>query len=206
MTTEPHVPVPQQGAGVYPPAWETPPVSAGYGPPPAWAPAASGPPVPEEPPAPPPGPGVYPPFPAPPVEGKGKRIGLSIGIAAGVVLLVCGGGLAAIIGVAVSSQGSYQEKAHAAVSGYLNALRDGRYDAAYGMLCDETQQGESPAAFRSKVTAEPAIRSYTMGKFDLVSWSVPVDAVYDNGDSAKLEAYLGVDSGTGAFEVCELGE
>lgn len=196
--------MPQQGAGYpsYPqPAFAPPPDH-----PPSPVPVPEAFPAPEEPPAPPPGPGVYPPFPAPPVEGKGKRIGLSIGIAAGVVLLVCGGGLAAIIGVAVSSQGSYQEKAHAAVSGYLNALRDGRYDAAYGMLCDETQQGESPAAFRSKVTAEPAIRTYTMGKFDLVSWSVPVDAVYDNGDSARLEAYLGVDSGTGAFEVCELGE
>jgi hypothetical protein len=157
-------------------------------------------------PAPPQGPGVFPPFPAPPVEGKGKRIGWAIGITAGVVVLVCGGGLAALIGVGVSMQGSYQEKAHAAVSGYLNALRDRKYDEAYGLLCDDTQQNESAAEFRTRVSGEPVIQTYDMGKFDLVTGSVPVDAVYDNGSSAELKAYLGVDSDTGAFEVCELGE
>jgi hypothetical protein len=157
-------------------------------------------------PAPPQGPGVYPPFPAPPVEGKGRRIGLGIGIAIGVVVLVCGGGTAALIGVGVSTKGSYQEKAHAAVGGYLNALRDGKYTEAYNLLCDETQQHESPSAFRTRVTSEPTIETYTLGDLDLVTGAVPVDAVYDNGDSAALEAYLGVDSNTGAFEVCELGE
>lgn len=157
-------------------------------------------------PAPPQGPGVYPPFPAPPVEGKGKRIGLGIGIAIGVVVLVCGGGTAALIGVGVSMSGSYQEKAHAAVGGYLNALRDRRYDDAYDYLCDDTQRDESPAEFRSRVTSEPTITTYTMGRFDLVDGSVPVDATYDDGSSAQLEAYLGVDSDTGAFEVCSLGE
>ena len=157
-------------------------------------------------PAPPPGPGVFPPFPAPPVEGKGKRIGLGIGVAIGVVVLVCGGGLAALIGIGVSAAGSYQEKAHAAVGGYLNALRDRRYDDAYAFLCDETQRDESLAQFRSRVTSEPVITSYSMGDFDVLTGSLPVNAVYDDGNRAQLEAYLGVDSGTGAFEVCSLGE
>jgi hypothetical protein len=157
-------------------------------------------------PAPPQGPGVQPPFPAPPVEGRGKRIGLSIGIAVGVVVLVCGGGLGAMIGVLASSQSSAQEHANAAVSGYLNALRDGKYDKAYDLLCDKAREDESPAEFRRRVAAEPVVRSYTMGKFDVLTFSMPVEATYDNGSSAQLEAYLGSDRTTGAFEVCEIGE
>jgi hypothetical protein len=157
-------------------------------------------------PAPPQGPGVYPPFPAPPVEGKGKRIGWSIGISVGVVLLVCGLGAAALIGVGLASQGSYQERAHVAVSSYLNALRAGKYDQAYNLLCDDAQESESPAAFRARVAREPVIESYQMGDLDLLTGAVPVDATYDDGSSAQLEAYLGVDSKTGTFEVCEIGE
>ena len=157
-------------------------------------------------PAPPQGPGVQPPFPAPPVEGRGRRVGLSIGVALGVVVLVCGGGLAAMIGILASSQSSAQEHANLAVSGYLDALRDGKYDKAYDLLCDETQQNESQAEFRRRVSGEPVVRTYTMGKFDMLTFSMPVDATYDNGTSVQLEAYLGSDRTTGAFQVCELGE
>src|SRR3954454_24356360 len=108
-------------------------------------------------PAPPQGPGVQPPFPAPPVEGRGRRVGMSIGIAIGVVVLVCGGGLAAVIGILVSTQGAAQERAQAAVSDYLNALRDGKYDKAYDLLCDDAQQAESETAFQRRVTDEPVV-------------------------------------------------
>src|SRR5690242_11629930 len=100
-------------------------------------------------PAPPQGPGVYPPFPAPPVEGKGKRIGLGLGVGAGVLVLVCGGGLAALIGVGISASGSLQERAHVAVSQYLDALHDQKYDKAYQLLCDEARDDESLSEFRS---------------------------------------------------------
>jgi hypothetical protein len=157
-------------------------------------------------PAPPQGPGVQPPFPAPPVEGRGKRVGLSIGIAVGVVVLVCGGGLTAMIGLLASSQSSAQEHADAAVSGYLNALRDGKYDKAYDLLCDEAQQDETRAEFQQRASDEPVVRTYTMGKFDMLSFTMPVAATYDNGTRAQLQAYLGSDRTTGAFEVCEIGE
>src|SRR3954451_4749074 len=142
-------------------------------------------------PAPPQGPGVQPPFPAPPVEGRGRRVGMSVGIAIGVVVLVCGGGLAAVIGILASTQGASQERAQAAVSGYLNALRDGKYDKAYDLLCADAQQAESEAASQRRVTDEPVIQSYTMGKFDIVSWTMPVEATYDDGSDAQLEARLG---------------
>jgi hypothetical protein len=157
-------------------------------------------------PAPPQGPGVQPPFPAPPVEGRGKRIGLGLGVGAVVVLLVCGGGTAAAIGLGLSMSGALEERAEATVRGYLDALRDERYDRAYGLLCDQAQAQETPVEFRRRVTAADPIASYTLGKLDLVSLSVPVAATYADGDLANLEARLGQDTDTGEFEVCELAE
>ena len=157
-------------------------------------------------PAPPPGPGVYPPFPAPPVEGKGRRIGLGLGVGAGVLVLVCGGGVAALIGVGVSASGSLQERAHAAVSQYLDALRDDKYDKAYRLLCDEAQDDETLGEFRTRVSAMDPIERYDLGRFNLVTLSVPVQATYEDGSTGQLEAYLGQDRDTGEFEVCDLGE
>jgi len=157
-------------------------------------------------PAPPQGPGVQPPFPAPPVEGRGRRIGLGLGIGALVVVLVCGGGVAALIGLGTSMQGALQERADAAVRGYLNAVRDGRYDAAYGKLCDQAQRRETRAEFRSRVAAEQPISSYELGRLNMVNASVPVSVSYADGRTAQLDAYLGQDQDTGEFEVCELAE
>jgi hypothetical protein len=157
-------------------------------------------------PAPPQGPGVYPPFPAPPVEGKGKRIGWGLGIAAGVLVLICGGGSAALAGIVISTSGSLQERAEAAVGDYLDAIEAKRYDDAYDRLCDDAQQDESPAEFQARVAGEQAITRYTFGDFNLVTMALPVDVTYSGGQSSELEAYLGQDTGTGEFEVCRLGE
>src|SRR6266536_1654405 len=148
-------------------------------------------------PAPPQGPGVQPPFPAPPVEGRGKRVGLSIGIALGVVVRLV------IFPVAQRVQISADRRVRVLLGGTLNALRDGKYDKAYDLLCDDARQNESPAEFRRRVAGEPVVKTYTMGKFDVLTFSMPVHATYDNGSSAQLEAYLGSDRTTGAFEVCE---
>jgi hypothetical protein len=157
-------------------------------------------------PAPPQGPGVHPPFPAPPVEGRGKRVGWTIGISIGVVLVVCGLGSAALIGALVASQGSSQEHAHAVVSSYLNALRAGKYDDAYNLLCDDAQQSESPGEFRARERTEPVIERYSLGDLDLINAAVPVHATYDDGGTAELEAYLAVDRKTRDYEVCSIGE
>ena len=157
-------------------------------------------------PAPPQGPGVQPPFPAPPVEGKGKRIGLALGIAGGVLVLVCGGGTAALIGLSASMTGALTEQTHAAVSHYLDAVRDKDYDKAYGQLCDWAQEQETRAEFRARVSAEKPITGYTLGETNMVTGSVPVDVTYADGGSADLVAELDQDTSTGAFEVCELSE
>jgi len=157
-------------------------------------------------PAPPQGPGVYPPFPAPPVEGKGKRIGWALGIGAGVVLLVCGGGVAAVIGLGTSMSGALKEQARVVVADYLDAVRDRQYDQAYQMLCEQAQEDETAAEFRGRVAELDPIASYRLGDLDLINMTVPVDATYTDGETAQLEAYLGQDLDTGAFEVCEVGE
>jgi len=113
-------------------------------------------------PAPPQGPGVQPPFPAPPVEGRGKRTGWAVGISIGVVVLFCGIGATAVIGIGATANGAYQERARAAVSSYLNALRDKKYDEAYNLLCDDAQTDESPAEFRARVLQPKAQVSRTV--------------------------------------------
>ncbi|WP_127504979.1 hypothetical protein [Actinoplanes solisilvae] len=163
-------------------------------------------------PAPPPGPGVQPPFPAPPVEGRGKRLGWSLGIGAGVLALICGGGLAALIGLGTSIQGAIDEQAHAAVDGYLSALKAERYDDAYDQLCQQARDEQTISEFRTRAETTEPIVSWTLG--DLVTrgnavqvdYVLPVAATYRDGDVRNIEATLGQNTKTGQFEVCELGE
>ena len=157
-------------------------------------------------PPPPPGPGVQPPFPAPPIEGRGRRIGWGLGIGAGVLLLICGGGLALVIGLGTAAQQAYAERADKTVSSYLDALHAQRYDQAYALLCQQAKDDETPAVFRSRVEAMEPIAHYQLGKLDIINQTLPVSATYENGDTAQLEAYLGINQDTGAYEVCNLGE
>jgi hypothetical protein len=157
-------------------------------------------------PGPPPGPGVQPPFPAPPVEGRGRRVGLGLGIAAGVLVLICGGGGAALVGLGASMSGALGERAEVAVRGYLDAIKAQQYDRAYGLLCERAQDEETAAEFRTRVAAMPPLKSYTLGKFEIVQVVVPVEAVYADDTTAELDAYLGQDQDTGQFQVCELAE
>ncbi len=157
-------------------------------------------------PAPPQGPGVQPPFPAPPVEGKGKRIGWGLGIGAGVLVLICGGGLAALIGLGSSVTGAIDEQAHAAVDGYLEALKAGRYDDAYDDLCQDAKAGETASEFRTRVEAENKIADWDLGTFNTVTFVVPVEATYESGQTGELQATLDQNTTTGQFEVCRLGE
>ena len=158
------------------------------------------------PPPPPPGPGVHPPFPAPPVEGRGKRIGTGLGIAAGVVLLVCGVGTVAGVGFLTSATSAVGEQAEVTVSRFLDELRERDFDGAYQQLCQATRDEESQADFAARMAGSEPIRSYRVGEFDLVRGSVPVDLTYADGDLARVEAELRQSRTTGKFEVCDLRE
>lgn len=157
-------------------------------------------------PPPPPGPGVHPPFPAPPVEGRGRRIGLGFGIGGGILVLVCGGGLAALIGFFVSISGSIEEQAHVVVGDYLDAVKAGNYDDAYSQLCGPSRARESITEYRSRVSQQERFTSYQIGDLDLATGEVPVDLTYADGDVDHTEAQLRQNTSTGTFEVCSLGE
>ncbi|GAA4585284.1 hypothetical protein BJY16_002962 [Actinoplanes octamycinicus] len=168
-------------------------------------PAVLAPPPPVAPP-PPPGPGVHPPFPAPPVEGRGRRIGLGFGIGGGIVALVCGGGLAAVIGLGIAMTSAVNEQAHVVVSDYLDAVHDKDYDKAYDQLCQEAKSFESRERYKARIAREEQFDSYTIGDVDLVSGEVPVDLTYPDGDVDHLSAQLGSNTSTGGFQVCSIGE
>jgi hypothetical protein len=157
-------------------------------------------------PAPPQGPGVQPPFPAPPTEGRGRRVGFGVGLGAVVVLLVCGGGLAAAIGLMTVAGRALNEQAQVVVSDYLEDVRAKRYDDAYASLCSEAREAESRAEFTSRLATEDPIRSFTVGEVDPtdLNLSVPVDVTYADGRTKKLQAHLGQSRETGEFQVCSL--
>ncbi|GAB1690121.1 hypothetical protein [Krasilnikovia sp. M28-CT-15] len=181
-----------------PAAYPPPPV----GPPP---PAGAEPPVVPEP---PPGPGVYPPFPAPPVEGRGRRIGLGLGIGAAVVVLVCGGAFAAAVGLGAVMTRAINEQAHVVIGKYFDALEQGKYTDAYGMLCDSEKQRQTQAEFTAEQSEAEKLTSYEVGDVDLtaVELTVPVDATYPDGSTNRLEVYLDQSPDTGKFQVCGVEE
>jgi hypothetical protein len=159
-------------------------------------------------PAPPQGPGVVPPFPAPPTEGRRLRIGVGLGIGALVMLLVCGGGVAAVVGLVTVMNRALNEQAEVVVGAYLDDIGARRYAEAYASLCAETRATLTEAQFTGQVADDEPIRSYEVGDVNLtdVNLAVPVDVTYESGDTAQLRAYLGQNPETGQFQVCRLQE
>ena len=159
-------------------------------------------------PAPPPGPGVFPPFPAPPTEGRGLRIGLGLGIGAAVLLLVCGGGMAAAVGLFTVMGSALNEQAHVVVGDFFADVKAKRYNEAYDAQCPEVRQRESRAEFAGRFAAQEPIVAYRVGDVDLadVNLSVPVDVTYGDGGTGQLNVSLGQDSETGRFQVCGIEE
>lgn len=159
-------------------------------------------------PAPPQGPGVVPPFPAPPVEGRGVRIGWGLGIGGLVLVLVCGGGLAAGVGLVTVAGKALNEQAHVVVGDYFSAVRDKRFAEAYDSQCQEVKAQESQAEFSDRFAASKAITAYQIGDIDLTSvdLNVPVEVTYAGGSTGEVEVHLGQRRDTGAFQVCGVEE
>jgi hypothetical protein len=159
------------------------------------------------PPPPPPGPGVHPPFPAPPVEGRGKRVGTSLGIAAGVVVLVCGAGSVAGFGFLTAFNRSLAEQADKVVTNYLDDLQDRDFDGAYQQLCQDARDSETQADYTTRMSESEPFDSYLVGDLSLgVRLTVPVQLTYPDGDQVSMEAELTQNQSTGKFQVCDLGE
>ncbi|GAA2517952.1 hypothetical protein [Winogradskya humida] len=157
-------------------------------------------------PPPPQGPGVHPPFPAPPIEGRGRRLGTSIALAIGAVLLIFGVGLAAVIGIGAVGGKALNEQADAVVADYLDAVRDRNYSDAYDMLCESARSSQSESEFTEQVSGQEPIVDYDLGDVSLVRLTVPVEVRYADGSRAELEAVLEQNTSTGRFEVCSIEE
>lgn len=159
------------------------------------------------PPVPPPmGPGVQPPFPAPPTEGRGRRIGLGLGIGGAVLVLFCGGGLAAGVGLVTAMGPALDEQAHKVVTEYFDAVQAKHYAQAYAQQCDEVKKSESEAQYAERVGANP-IGGYSIGKLSLdVDLTIPVDLRYEDGRSTTAQVSLGQNTQTGQFQVCGVEE
>jgi hypothetical protein len=160
----------------------------------------------QQPPPPPQGPGVHPPFPAPPVEGRGRRIGVGLGVGGAVLLLVCGGGGAAAVGLISVMTSALNEQADVVVTDYLESLRDREWSQAYDQLCETAKQEESESEFTSRVSTAELITSWDVGSVDLNGSTAPVTVTYSDGDTAELKAYLEQNRSTGGFEVCSVKE
>ncbi|WBB79709.1 hypothetical protein O7606_26850 [Micromonospora sp. WMMD882] len=153
-------------------------------------------------PAPPAGPGVAPPFAAPPTEGRGVRMWLGLGAGALAVLLCCGGGTAALIGLAVAGTEAIDEQGRAVTGDYYRALTDDKYGEAYDLLCRSLKERESRPEFERRVTAEPEITSYRVGTVDLNELTVPVEVVLDGGGRETQQVTLSQNGSTGQLEIC----
>lgn len=153
-------------------------------------------------PPPPPGPGVAPPFAAPPIEGRTARIWIGLGIAGLAVLLCCGGGTAAVVGLMLTGTEALNERARTVVSEYLDAVRDDDFRTAYRLLCDDAQDEETESEFAERVAREPDILSYTLHDLQLNEFTLEADVRYAGGSEDSLQFLLAQDQDTGELEVC----
>jgi hypothetical protein len=159
-------------------------------------------------PAPPQGPGVFPPFPAPPTEGRGRRLGLGLGIGGAILVLLCGGGIAGAVGLVQVMGRALNEQVHVVVRQYFDDVQAKRYNEAYDEQCQEAKDRESRSEFAGRIAEDQPIVSYRMGDVGLadITQSVPVDVTYDDGDTAQLSVYLAQNPQTGRFQVCGVEE
>jgi hypothetical protein len=153
----------------------------------------------------PPGPGVRPPFAAAPVEGRTARLWISLGVAGALVALCCGVGIAAVVGLALTSMQAVTEQSQRAVDDYLSARVEGDWQEAYELRCEADQQAESLGRYTDRVSAEPRIESYELGEVEVtprgdLRLSAVVD--YDDGTSERLLVPLEQDPETGQMQVC----
>jgi len=151
----------------------------------------------------PPGPGVAPPFAAPPVEGRTARLWIGFGVAALVVVLCCGGGTAALVGLIVTGTEAINEQAQAVAEDYFDAVSQREYGTAYGLLCERVQGQESSGEFERRLSREPQIVEFQVGDVSVTNRIVvPVDVSYAGGGADNLRVSLAQNTGTGELEVC----
>lgn len=155
----------------------------------------------------PPGPGAVPPFAAPPVEGRTARVWIGLSVAALALLLCCGGGTVALVGLLVTGSEALNEQAQATVDDYFAAVSQQDFTAAYRMLCADAQRGETADEFAERLSEQPEVDSYSVGQATITNpIVVPVEVTYTDGGGDTLRVTLNQDTGTGELEVCGIEE
>jgi hypothetical protein len=114
------------------------------------------------PPPPPPGPGVRVPFAAPPAERDRRRMWITLGVGGALLALCCVGGIFGIGALVVQTSRNLTSEATQVVGGYLGALRQGNYQAAYNRLCERLQGQVSVDRFESSEAAKPRVTDYSL--------------------------------------------
>jgi hypothetical protein len=151
-------------------------------------------------PGPPPGPGVRAPFAAPPSERDRKR--MWIGLTLGAVLLVvcCGGGIVAFIGLVVAQNRAIPAEASAVVDRYLTALRDEHYQDAYDLLCGDARNTYHYDFYVQRVRSQPPVRDWTIERVLVAGAEVRVDVELD--PSGAWSYTLVEDQQAGGLRIC----
>lgn len=130
------------------------------------------------------------------------RMWLGLGVAALAVVLCCGGGTLALIGLGISATQAINEQARAVVGDYFDALRRDDFAEAYDLLCTDLQRRESPREFQRRQTAEPEITAVQIGTVSIADeLVVPVDVTYVGGRQDNLHVRLEQES-DGGLSIC----
>lgn len=156
----------------------------------------------QAPPAVPQGPGVQPPFPAPPAEGRGVRLGWALGIAGAALVLCCGGGITAIFGFGVAQVAALNEQSQVVMTRYLEAIQDEKYDEAYELLCDAQQEATTKDRFAARERARGDLKSFDIGEFDINTGKLPVTERYGSGSADQVTYVFANDPKTAQLEIC----
>ncbi|MEV0272164.1 MAG: hypothetical protein HOV71_14975 [Hamadaea sp.] len=150
----------------------------------------------------PPGPGARPPFVAAPTEGSTTRLWWGLGTGAAALLLFCGGGIALLVGLAITGVRAVEDQANQTVTRYLDALERGKPAEAYDLVCEEMRKRYDLDEFQALERDVTTSTGYTLGEVDLNTLQMPVQLEYASGPDRSVTYQLTQNSSTGHIEIC----
>lgn len=145
-------------------------------------------------PPPPQGPGAAPPFAAPPTERDKRRMWISLGIGALVLVLCCAGGVGGIGVILIGGVEQSKRQASATVEAYLDAVQDGNTRGARTQICSDLGPGVSASELVSR-TSSTDFTSYSLGEPKLTS-TIDVPATLSTPSGQVRQLYLVGSEGT----------
>ena len=146
---------------------------------------------------------MFPPFVAPPTDGRRQRRWLALGLAGGAALVLCVGGLFGLAALVVFGNQMVVEQSQSAVSNYLTAIKNQNYGQAYDQMCAAERNRISRTQFVSVFEAQPRIDSFRVAQPQInETFVVPATIVYADGSAQTIKYRVEQDASTSDFEVC----